>query len=214
LFCERLEKVTCIELSKKRSTINALRNRNFQNLEIMVGNLKDIEINEKYDFVTLVGVLEYSPQYIDIENPFSYMIEKSRNYLKKDGKLIIAIENRLGLKYLAGASEDHTGKVFDGVNNYLNISNVKTLTKCELIEMLQENGFTRIEFYYPLPDYKMPTIIYSDEYLPQKGDLRNIKYTYDRDRIQTFDEEIVFDQLCNDGKFDYFANSFLIFASK
>lgn len=35
--------------------------------------------------------------------------KKISGYLKEDGKLLIAIENKFGLKYWAG-SEDHTGK--------------------------------------------------------------------------------------------------------
>lgn len=60
----------------------------------------------------------------------------------------------------------------------------------------------------------MPNVIYSDNRLPNVGELRNIINVFDRERYQTFNEEIVFDQLIKDGLFDYFANSFLIFASK
>ena len=51
--------VTCIELSKKRSTINAVRHKMLDNIEIIVGNFEDIEpdIEEKYDYITLIGVL-------------------------------------------------------------------------------------------------------------------------------------------------------------
>ena len=64
-----------------------------------------------------------------------------------------------------------------------------------------------------MPDYKMPTTIYSDKHLPSVGELRNVVNVFDRERYQTFNEEVVYDQLVKDGMFDYFANSFLIFAS-
>lgn len=66
------KKVTCIELSKKRSLINGWRNRELNNIEILVGNFQDIEpnINEKYDVVTLIGVLEYAESYISSDNPY------------------------------------------------------------------------------------------------------------------------------------------------
>ena len=38
LFCEKVKQVTCIELSRKRSQINAARNQQFDNFEVMVGN--------------------------------------------------------------------------------------------------------------------------------------------------------------------------------
>lgn len=214
VFCRKTSRVVGIELSKRRSMINATRNAKYGNLEIIVGNFEDIQIIEKFDYVSLIGVLEYSPLYINCESPFEDMVKRAKGFLKDDGKLIIAIENKMGLKYLAGATEDHTGVPFDGVNNYENIDYVKTLSKPEIIDLLRNAGYKKIEFYYPMPDYKMPNVIYSDNRLPNVGELRNIINVFDRERYQTFNEEIVFDQLIKDGLFDYFANSFLIFASK
>ena len=214
VFCRKTSRVVGIELSKRRSMINATRNAKYGNLEIIVGNFEDIQIKEKFDYVSLIGVLEYSPLYINCESPFEHMVKRAKGFLKDDGKLIIAIENKMGLKYLAGATEDHTGVPFDGVNNYENIDYVKTLSKPEIIDLLRNAGYRKIEFYYPMPDYKMPNVIYSDNRLPNVGELRNIINVFDRERYQTFNEEIVFDQLIKDGLFDYFANSFLIFASK
>lgn len=214
VFCRKTSRVVGIELSKRRSMINATRNAKYGNLEILVGNFEDIQIKEKFDYVSLIGVLEYSPLYINCETPFEDMVKRAKAFLKDDGKLIIAIENKMGLKYLAGATEDHTGVPFDGVNNYENIDYVKTLSKPEIIDLLRNAGYKKIEFYYPMPDYKMPNVIYSDNRLPNVGELRNIINVFDRERYQTFNEEIVFDQLIKDGLFDYFANSFLVFASK
>ena len=214
VFCRKTSRVVGIELSKRRSMINATRNAKYGNLEILVGNFEDIQIKEKFDYVSLIGVLEYSPLYINCESPFEDMVKRAKEFLKDDGKLIIAIENKMGLKYLAGATEDHTGVPFDGVNNYENIDYVKTLSKPEIIDLLRNAGYKKIEFYYPMPDYKMPNVIYSDNRLPNVGELRNIINVFDRERYQTFNEEIVFDQLIKDGLFDYFANSFLVFASK
>ena len=214
VLCRKAKRVVGIELSKRRSTINATRNAKYGNLEIMVGNFEDIRLEEKFDYVSLIGVLEYSPLYISSPTPFEDMVAKAKEYLKEDGKLIIAIENKMGLKYLAGATEDHTGEVFSGVNGYKGITHVKTLSKNELTDLLKSAGYRDVAFYYPMPDYKMPTVIYSEKKLPKPGELRNIVNVYDRERYRTFDEEVVYDQLCKDNLFEYFANSFLIFATK
>jgi Dimethyladenosine transferase (rRNA methylation) len=57
-LCEKAEKVTCIELSKKRSEINAWRHKDCENLTILMGNFQEIEpaLTEKYDYITLIGV--------------------------------------------------------------------------------------------------------------------------------------------------------------
>ena len=101
-LCEKAKKVTCVELSKRRSTINATRNKKYNNFEIMVGNFEDVVIEEKFDYVTLIGVLEYAPSYIKSDNPFNEMLDRIKGYLKPDGKVIIAIENRFGIKYFSG----------------------------------------------------------------------------------------------------------------
>lgn len=212
LLCRKAGRVTCIELSKKRSTINAVRNRKYSNLEILVGNFEDIPVERKFDYVTLIGVLEYAPSYMKDKDPFSAMLKKIKGYLKPGGKVLIAIENKMGLKYFAGAVEDHTGEWFDGIEDYPVDKGVRTFSKTEIEGLLKKNDFANIEFYYPMPDYKMPTVVYSDSYLPQRGDLRNISYVYDRKRYELFREEAVYDRLCDDGMFGYFSNSFLIFA--
>lgn len=212
LFCRRVRHVEGIELSRKRSMINAERNQQFDNFEIMVGNFQDIQLAEKYDYVTLIGVLEYAPAYMGSEHPFEAMLGRVKEYLKPGGKLILAIENKLGMKYWAGAMEDHTGELFDGLENYRNTDCVRTFSRKELENLLRANGFEHSEFYYPVPDYKMPSVIYSDEYLPEAGALRNVTAAYDRERYELFDEELVYDEICEEGAFPLFSNSFLIIA--
>ena len=213
LFCRKVDRVVAIDLSKKRSLINATRNKNVNNLEIMVGNFEDISLNEKFDYVTLIGVYEYSVYYINGKKPFEEMLERVKNYLKPDGKLIIAIENKYGLKYWNGATEDHTGNYFDGLKDYVNVDRVRTFSKKQLTDLLENAGFQKNEFYYPMPDYKLPKEIYSDEYLPKRGSLRNISVSYDRERYQLFNEEITFDDLCEEDRFPEFANSYLVIST-
>lgn len=129
--------VTCIDLSKMRSTINAYRNRECDNVKIMVGNFQDIEVSltEKYDYITLIGVFEYSEGYIGTHQPYVEMLRRISRHLEKDGKLVIAIENRLGLKYWAGCTEDHVGKYFEGIENYPDTKGVRTFSRKELQEL-------------------------------------------------------------------------------
>lgn len=213
LFCEKADRVVAIDLSKKRSLINATRNKHYSNLEIMVGNFEDIQLEEKFDYVTLIGVFEYSVYYINSENPFHEMLQKVKQYLKPNGKLIIAIENKYGLKYWNGAREDHTGNMFDGLNNYTGVDRVRTFSKKQLTKLLEDAGFVDNAYYYPMPDYKLPNEVFSDEYLPQKGTLRNFSAAYDRERYLLYEEELVYDSLCEDGLFAEFANSFLVISS-
>ena len=55
-----------------------------------------------------------------------------KSLLSENGKLFIAIENRFGLKYWAGAREDHTGNYFESLEGYFGNERVKTFSKKEL----------------------------------------------------------------------------------
>lgn len=214
VLCKKAKRVVGIELSKRRSLINAYRNSNCDNLEILVGNFKDIVLEEKFDYVTLIGVLEYASLYMDSDNPYEGMLMKIKKYLKPDGKIIIAIENKMGLKYLNGAKEDHVGKRFAGMEDYRYIDSVRTFSKPELEKMLEKCGMDRYSFYYPSPDYKLPDTVYSDECMPKRGDIRFWGTNYDSIRLCLYNDGIISDQVCADQMFEYFSNSFLVVANE
>jgi len=142
VLCRKAGQVTCIELSKRRSLININRNKEYSNLEIMVGNFNDIRLDKKYDYITLIGVMEYAGYYTSSESPFVSFLENIKKMLKPDGKLLIAIENKFGLKYWAGAREDHTGVYFDGIEGYhATESQVRTFSKDELTKIIRDAGY-------------------------------------------------------------------------
>lgn len=206
------QQVTCIDLSRKRCLINAYRHRDCDNLRLLVGNFQDIEQNleEQFDLITLIGVFEYAQFSIQSENPFVEYLQRIKRHLKPGGRLVIAIENRLGLKYWAGATEDHTGLYFEGLEGYPTTDYVRTFSKPELENVMREAGLEQFEFYYPYPDYKLPEKIYSDSYLPKKGELNHNRQNFDRERVQVFQEERVYDSLAGSGLFTQFSNSFLV----
>ena len=175
LLCDKCNSVTAVELSQRRAMGTLLRCRDKENLEIIVGNLNDIEFEKKYDYITLIGVLEYQGRFTESDNPYRDFLDKVRKLLKPDGTLLIAIENQYGLKYWCGAREDHTGVPFDGINQYLYTNQgIRTFSKGGLKKLIKDSGFNNTYFYYPMPDYKLPTVIYSQEYLPQDENMQNM----------------------------------------
>jgi len=215
-LCEMAQEVTCIELSKKRSLINAYRNKHFNNLEIMVGNFETIEenLNKSYDYITLIGVYEYAASYISTDNPYHDFIKIAMKHLKPGGKLVIAIENRLGIKYFAGCKEDHVGLHFEGIEGYTNTKGVRTFSREELITIFRDCGYGDIRFLYPYPDYKFPISIYTDDRLPLKGELNMNIMNMDQTRQLLFDEAKMLDSIADTSLFSVFSNSFLIEITK
>ena len=215
VLCENAKSVTAVELSKQRASAIEARCKNRDNLEIIVGNFNDIKFEKKFDYITLIGVLEYASLYTNTENPYIDFLKYIKSLLKEDGKLLIAIENQFGMKYFSGAAEDHTGKKYDGIVGYENKKGIRTFGKIELKEILKQSGFEYTKFYYPMPDYKLPNIIYSDDYLPNEESINNyIPYLSDENANVMFDEKEAYKDIIKNNKFEFFANSFFVETSK
>ena len=208
--------VDCVDLSKKRSMINAYRHMNCENITIHVGNFQDVEpaLPCDYDYICLIGVFEYAQAYIGGDTPFENFLHIIKKHLKKDGHIVIAIENKFGLKYWAGCKEDHLGTYFAGIEGYPDGGVVRTFTRNGLERIFENCGMEEYAFYYPYPDYKFMTTLYSDEYQPKIGELSNNMRNFDRERMILFDEKKVFDSILREGLFPLYANSYLAVIGK
>ena len=208
----RAGKVDCVDLSRKRSLINAYRHESCDNITINVGNFTDIEpdLDTDYDYVLLIGVFEYGQSYIGSDNPYEDFLNTLKKHVAKDGRIAIAIENRYGLKYWAGCAEDHLGSYFSSIECYKDGGGVRTFSKRGLKRICENCGLSDTHFYYPYPDYKFMTTLFSDNRLPDKGELYNNIRNFDRDRMLLFDEKAVYDGLLDEGQFPFFSNSYML----
>lgn len=213
LLCRKAERVVAVELSKRRAEINLERHKNLDNLEIMVGNLNDMEIQETFDYVILNGVLEYAMSFTEGEKPYHTFLRNMGKFLKDDGRLLIAIENRLGLKYFAGAPEDHTDLYFLGIDRYRDNRTVRTFSRMELQKLLSDSGFPCQKMYYPYPDYKFPLEIFTDETLETQGYGKQYP-VYTDNTLRLFQEGTCARSLMKEKVLATFVNSFLVDAGK
>lgn len=106
------------------------------------------------------------------------------------------------------------GTWFSGLEDYPEGGVVRTFTRDGLIKIAKKCGFLDISMYYPYPDYKFMTTLYSDDRLPGKGELSSNLRNFDRERLQLFDEKLVFDTLIKEGQFPLFSNSYMLLLGK
>ena len=212
-LCEKAGQVTSVELSKRRAQINYYRNEKKDNLTIMVGNLNDMDLGQQYDYVVVNGVLEYAMSFTEGDTPYETFLGKMGSYLKNTGKLLIAIENKLGMKYFAGAPEDHTDIPFFGINGYPENHSVRTFSKTEFQELVKKSGFPFQKFYYPYPDYKFPTEIFTDASLTTNHYGKNYPIYTDK-TVDLFSESAGIEAMKKEQIADRFVNSFLLVAGK
>lgn len=209
LLCQKARYVTSVELTLKRAQVNYQRHSQYENLEIVVGDFGSLRFDKRYDYVIINGVLEYAAYMLQTKDPYASFLRLSAELLRPSGRLLLAIENRLGLKYFSGAREDHTGTFFSGLNGYADQPKLRTFSKPELLDLLHRAGLSPLRFYYPFPDYKFPAIIFTDEtinnILPDVTD-----YPLDMNRVCLYDVNRVRESLMNAKIADQFSNSFFI----
>ncbi|WP_196603704.1 glycosyltransferase [Pectinatus haikarae] len=213
LFCDRCAKVTAIEMNEVRAEVIRERYRDRKNLTVLCQNINTWENIEKYDYVVFVGVLEYAAIFQNTKTPHYDFLENVRRFLKSDGVLLFAIENRFGLKYWSGAAEDHLCKPYVGIEGYKEHGTAVTFSKQELINLLKSTGLIYNRFYYVLPDYKFPQLIFSDDYKPNGHELSNVHFTYGANSNLLFDERKLYEDIVENNVADFFANSYLVEAS-
>ena len=216
---EKAKDVVGVEGSFLRAKCTSQRCRDLDNVKVYSSNFVQLIPENKFDYVTLIGVLEYSSRFIKSKTPFADCIKIAKSFLKKDGKLIIAIENRLGLKYFSGLSEDHTSKPYFGLYDLYKEDTGKTFGKYELMNLLNSCGLHFNEFLYPFPDYKIPTLILTEQSLSENINLSDILFRiiprdYSNQSNNNFYDNLVWESIEKNKLIDQFSNSFLVISSK
>ena len=222
-LAEAARELFVVEGTQARFDALCERLRDLKNWRGVVANIADVEIEKKFDVVCVIGVLEYSQLYVAPpagETAFSWFLKRAASFLKDDGVLILAIENRLGLKYFSGAAEDHTGKLFDGICGYPRGASPKTFSRRELRELLETAGLPEIDEQFPFPDYKLPGAVLSEkiarEYSQLACDIATSRLweNYAPSQLRYFPESLAYEGAARAGLLPEFANSFLFLAAK
>lgn len=212
--------VVAVEGSRRRAQIAAERCRDLPNVTIVCDNIADFVSNEKFDIVTLVGVLEYAPLFINERNPIRACLQKASSLLIADGSLLLAIENKLGLKYFSGCKEDHLGIRYYGINNLYTSETPITFGREELTSHLNQSGFEVINYYYPFPDYKLPNLVLNELGLKSKrlnlGNLliHGVARDYPNSYRRAFSDGLAWGAVADNNLVGDLANSFLVRACK
>lgn len=160
-----------------------------------------------YDVILQLGVVDAKGS--AISSTYRKYFTYYKEHLTKQGVLLLAVPNRLGLRYFAGCQDEVYDSYFAGIEGYKETMTKQALSKKEYEKLLTEAGFLYREVYFPYPDYRFPAAVYSEEWLPGEGELNANIRNFDKDRYLLFDESKVYDSLIREGLYKEFANSFL-----
>jgi len=224
--------VDALEVSMRRATIARERCRDLDNVDFFCANLNDIELPEHaYSCVLLIGVLEYAARFSTDKKPAKQIVRdiltRCMSTVTERGAILVAIENRLGFKYIAGASEDHYGVPRIGLYDYpaydsawsRRKTGIHTLDYGQWRRLLDTMKDTHYHFFFPFPDYKLPEVILDEDYIRTDSCCFQIlnrlrSRDYCANWTSPIDEYLYWQVATQCGQLDKTANSFAIILGK
>lgn len=189
----KFKKVTLIEENIHKAKCIEKRFKDLDNIDLIVGNIENINLEEKFDYIVISNFLERH----SLEN----VMPQLKKYLKEDGTLLIAIDNKYGIKK------------WNGKGGYIGLSGKnKEFGELEIRKIISNNGFKNSKFYYIFPEYKAPNIIYTANHNITLEDITRNFELNEENEINSFTENEVLNEIIKEdkSKIKFFANSFLV----
>ncbi|MGE8637359.1 MAG: class I SAM-dependent methyltransferase [Achromobacter sp.] len=216
--------VVALEASAHRASITRQRTADLKNVSVVCDRIEDFNAEQKFDVVTMIGVLQYARIFSHCGDRAELdLLQNAARQLKDDGVLVIAIQNKLGLKYFSGFPEPNVDVPYYGIEGQYGPETIIRFGLDELKGILGSVGLSAQEVLFPLPDYHMPVSLLSSKGLDPKGPFgarAMLAGTVGRDRarpdwvVPAFSMEQVWESIHENGLAEDLANSFLIIAGK
>lgn len=214
-----IKRIVAVEGAPQRAELIRIRCRNAPHLEVVTANIEDYKPAEPFDVILLIGVLEYAGKYISRPDAASHLIRLLADWLNPNGRMVIAIENPIGHKYLAGYREDHYGVPFESVSGYPDYNGIRTFDRAMLQSKLEDAGLRHQVWFYPFPDYKMPDVILAERCFQEPNfdwltllNLPTVDYSLRQRPL--FNEREFLRMVSRSAAPAAFMNSFLVIASR
>ncbi len=163
-----------------------------------------------YDIITAIDVISYA------HNPAA-MLRQARGLLRPEGRLLLAADNRLGIRYFCGDRDAFTWKTYDGIENYTHLQpwertamEGRSYAMSELEAFLEEAGFAHRRFYSVFPRLENPQLLLAHGYTPNEGlDIRLFPEYNSPETVFLLEEEL-YPSLLENGLLHAMANAFFV----
>lgn len=168
----------------------------------------------EHDVVLVVGALETAGG--GDRDAVVRLLRACRDRLAPRGALVVAAANALGVRYLAGAVDDLTGRPLDPLEGYLLPGRGRALTRTELLVALAAAGLHPSVVLGAFPDHDAPRVLLTDGLLERSPDLAarlpRFPSTDRASRLQLADEGRLWTVLACDGGGRHAVNAHVVIA--
>lgn len=222
---ERENRTACIVSERGNSTLiaEALEEKSLDVKRVLLNELEDgqnlqgssvrnCRMHEEglYDIVIAADVLEYA-------RDATRLLLCIKSLLKPGGKLLIAVDNRLGIRYFCGDQDAFSGKNYDSIENYRHLLSWehealegRAYSKAELTGFLERAGFTNRRFFSVFPRISNPQLILAQDYEPNEAlDIRVFPEYNNPDTVFLLEEEL-YPSLMDNKMLHPMANGFFV----
>ena len=164
----------------------------------------------QYDIIVAVDIIEYA-------SDAAALLGRIRDLLKPEGKLLLAADNRLGIRYFCGDQDYFTGKNYDSIENYRHLlgweresMKGRAYSKSELTALLEQAGFLQHRFFSVFPRCANPQLLLAEDYMPNEAlDIRVFPEYNNPDTVFLMEEEL-YPSLMENGLLHGMANGFFV----
>jgi GT2 family glycosyltransferase/SAM-dependent methyltransferase len=196
-----------------------LRTRDLANVSVISGFFDQTQFNRKFDVITLIGVLGHAHLFSCADDPTHELLTRIQSLLKPDGKLIGALDNQFGLKYFAGAPDELFSEPMYGVEGRFRSDLPASYGRQALTQLLFDAGYNSSELLIPLPTYKSPVSIVTEQGVHHRGfdasafAWQSVRRDTELPTHLEFSLELAWAEIFDNGLAFDLANSFLFVAS-
>lgn len=191
-YIDEIKDATILVSSYEQKQINMIMNNG--NKKVNYLDINDITlINKQYSKIILCGCI----------SGLESKMKQLKRLLKKDGEFILILNNKYSIRYFAGIKEENSSTFFSTIEG-------DELYSASQIRMRVNKLKMKCKFFYPIPDYSFSSEVYSEDYLPAAGSLKNISISLKDERYVLFDDSKALNEALKSNDFETFAPSFLV----